>query len=176
MIVVDTSAWIDHFRDRRTSVAAALERLIEGRADIAITETILMEVLAGVSGESLARVRAELVRRPILRLEGLADFEEAARIYRVCRAAGQTVRKQLDCLIAVPTIRHGATLLHNDRDFETIARHTGLKLEPVEHAGSPEGRALRERAGHWKTGVARARARHPRRARPARARSRSGGR
>ena len=100
---------------------------------VAITETILMEVLAGATaGEALARIRAELIARPILRLEGLADFEEAAQIYRTCRSAGHTLRSQLDCLIAVPVIRHGASLLHNDRDFETIARYSTLKLDRVQ--------------------------------------------
>ncbi len=133
MIVVDTSAWVDFFHGRATPVASTLEHLIEVQADVAITETILMEVLAGATpGEALARIRAELIARPILRLEGLADFEEAAQIYRTCRSAGHTLRNQLDCLIAVPVIRHGASLLHNDSDFEMIARHTGLKMQPLQ--------------------------------------------
>jgi hypothetical protein len=133
VIVVDTSAWVDFFRGRATPVASTLEHLIDVQADVAITETILMEVLAGATpGEALARIRAELIARPILRLEGLADFEEAAQIYRTCRSAGHTLRNQLDCLIAVPVIRHGASLLHNDGDFETIARHSALKLERLE--------------------------------------------
>jgi len=133
VIVVDTSAWVDFFHGRATPVASTLEHLIEVQADVAITETILMEVLAGATpGEALARIRAELIARPILRLEGLADFEEAAQIYRTCRSAGHTLRNQLDCLIAVPVIRHGASLLHNDSDFEMIARHTGLKMQPLQ--------------------------------------------
>lgn len=133
MIVVDTSVWVELFRGRAHPVVSALEGLIERRADLAVTEAILMEVLAGApSGDALVRVRSQLIALPILRLEGLADFEEAALIYRTCRAAGQTVRNQIDCLIAVPAIRHGASVLHSDRDFETIARHTTLKLEPVQ--------------------------------------------
>lgn len=34
-------------------------------------------------------------------------------------------------LIAAVAIREGATLLHADRDFDTIARHTDLQIEPV---------------------------------------------
>lgn len=132
MIVVDTSAWIELFRGRSHPVTAALEGLIERRADIAITEVVLMEALAGApSVEALTRIRAQLVGLPILRLEGLADFEEAALLYRVCRSAGHTLRNQVDCLIAVPAIHHGASILHNDRDFDTIAQHSALKLETV---------------------------------------------
>jgi predicted nucleic acid-binding protein len=68
----------------------------------------------------------------MLPLSGLRDFEHAAALYRSCRTAGETVRKLSDCLVAVPTIRAGATLLHADRDFDVLARHTPLRLEPLE--------------------------------------------
>ena len=130
--MVDTSAWVEMLRGRPHPAAARLKELIASRRDLAITDTVFMEVLAGVpSAEALARVRSQLVGLPILRLEGLHDFEEAARIYRTCRAAGSTLGSQVDCLIAVVAIRHDASLLHNDHDFETIARHTPLKLEPL---------------------------------------------
>jgi hypothetical protein len=32
------------------------------------------------------------------------------------------------CLIAAVAMRHGATLLHRDQDFEVIARHTPLRV------------------------------------------------
>jgi predicted nucleic acid-binding protein len=35
-------------------------------------------------------------------------------------------------VIAAVAIRAGATVLHTDRDFDAIARHTELRLEPVE--------------------------------------------
>lgn len=73
MIVVDSTAWIDFFRGRLNPVSSTLRRLVDEKADIAITETIFMEVLAGAtSGEELARVRAQLISQPVLRLEGLA--------------------------------------------------------------------------------------------------------
>jgi predicted nucleic acid-binding protein len=35
-----------------------------------------------------------------------------------------------DCLIAAVAIRNGVSVLHRDRDFEVIARHTDLKVLP----------------------------------------------
>lgn len=152
MIVVDTSVWVEWLHHTQHPVAATLERLLQRREDLAITEAVLMEVLSGSpSGEALARIRSQLIGMPILPLEGVADFEEAALIYRACRDAGHTLRSQIDCLIAVPTIRHGASLLHNDHDFETIARHSALKLEPVE---PPRDRRhepqVQERRARWR--------------------------
>ena len=41
---------------------------------------------------------------------------------------GETVRKLEDCLVATVALRHGATLLHRDHDFEVIARHAPLRV------------------------------------------------
>ncbi|MBA3764697.1 MAG: PIN domain-containing protein [Actinobacteria bacterium] len=40
-----------------------------------------------------------------------------------------------DCLIAAVAIRSGATVLHSDRDFDAIARHTELRIELVPSPG-----------------------------------------
>jgi predicted nucleic acid-binding protein len=37
-------------------------------------------------------------------------------------------------VIAAVAIREGARILHQDRDFDAIARHTELKIQPVQSA------------------------------------------
>jgi predicted nucleic acid-binding protein len=132
VVVVDTSAWIELFRETQTAVARRLEQLLRTRADVAVTEMIVFELLAGARGElESGALRARLAALPVLPLAGLADFEAAAALYRACRRGGETVRVLADCLVAVPTIRSASTLLAADRDFEVLARHTPLRLEPV---------------------------------------------
>lgn len=132
MIVADTSAWVEFLRGTSHPAGRKLARLVQSDADIGVTEIVVMEVLAGARSEThLADLRSRLVAFPMVRLEGLADFEEAAIIYRACRAAGATLPGLSDCLIAVPVIRAGATLLHNDADFNVIAKHAPLKIEPL---------------------------------------------
>lgn len=132
MIVADTSAWVEFFRGSSHPAGRKLARLIQNGADVGVTEIVVMEILAGArSLTHFADLRARLVTFPMFRLEGLADFEEAAIIYRTCRASGATLRGLTDCLIAVPVIRASATLLHNDADFNVIAKHAGLRIEPL---------------------------------------------
>ena len=110
-------------------MAIKLRNLIESDADLALTEVIVMELLAGArSGTGVRELRSRLLGFQVLPLEGLADFEEAGVIYRACRDAGETLRSLTDCLIAVPVIRAGASLLHNDADFAAIARHAPLQI------------------------------------------------
>lgn len=91
-----------------------------------------MEVLAGARGEAHARRLAGLMAwAQAMPIEGLADWEVAASLYRACRAGGATPRSQLDCLIAAVAIRENVPVLHADRDFDAIARHTPLRVAPL---------------------------------------------
>lgn len=89
-----------------------------------------MELLAGTrSAHERSKLRARLIGLPRLALQGPSDFESAAALYRACHSRGATVRKLIDCLIAAVAIRENATVLHNDRDFDVLGRHTRLRIE-----------------------------------------------
>ena len=129
MILADTSAWVEYLRATGSPVHLRLRELIAGEGELVTTEVVMMELLAGAAGaEDMVRLRRLLMRFQLLPVEGLADYEAAADLYRRCRAGGETVGKLTDCLIAVVAIRHGSELLHRDHDFEVIARHTPLRV------------------------------------------------
>jgi predicted nucleic acid-binding protein len=73
----------------------------------------------------------------MLRVGGLDTNERAADIARACRLHGETIRRGLDCLVAAVAIREGVTVLHADRDFDAIARHTALRVEPIRRSRRP---------------------------------------
>ena len=128
MIFVDTSAWVEFLRDTGSEVCVALDRLLD--ADLAISDAVSMEVLAGARDEQhLIQLRGLLARATMLPTTP-ADYEVAASMYRSCRSRGETVRKLIDCLIAAVAVRAGAEILHADADFSALARHTELKLHP----------------------------------------------
>jgi len=98
-------------------------------ADIATSNPIRMEVLAGARTERhLNDLRRLLARASLIPTEP-TDYEDAAALYRTCRRGGETVRKLMDCLIAAPAIRASIPILHADSDFDVIARHTALRIE-----------------------------------------------
>jgi predicted nucleic acid-binding protein len=129
VILADASAWVEYLRATGSPVHLRLRDLIEVEGDLRTTEVVMMELLAGATTpEGVVQLRRLLGRFDLLPVEGLADYEAAAELYRRCRAGGETVRKLTDCLIAAVAMRHGATLLHRDQDFEVIARHTPLRV------------------------------------------------
>lgn len=135
MILPDSSAWVAFFRGSADGVGRALHSLVDVRATIVTNGQVMMEVLVGArSDRDLTEMRSVLTSYPILPVRKLEDFESAVRIYRTCRQAGATIRTLSDCLIAAQAIRAGASILHHDRDFDTIARYTDLRI----HRALPE--------------------------------------
>ncbi len=57
------------------------------------------------------------------------DFDHAAALYRQCRSRGETVRVLIDCLVGALAIRSDLPVLHRDADFDTLARHTPLRVD-----------------------------------------------
>ena len=126
MILIDTSAWIEFLRNTESTICNLVDELLAG--EVAICDAVRMEVLAGARDEShLLNLRRLLARAAIIPTRA-TDYENAAGLYRHCRREGETVRKLIDCLIASVAIRTGAPILHNDADFDVLARHTKLRV------------------------------------------------
>ena len=130
MILVDSSAWVEYDRATGSDTDDTLTELIRsGSSEIAVTEPILMEVLASPRSEKAAqRLRRLLTSFGWIPLEAVADFEGASRIYRSCRSAGVTPRGLIDCMIANVALRTGSEILAADKDFEAIATVVPLQV------------------------------------------------
>jgi len=130
VILADTSAWVEYDRATGSAVDERLKELISNSGPLAVTEPVVMEVVAGArSDEREAHLRRLLLRFHLLAFDSVADFDGAARIYRDCRRAGLTPRGLVDCLIASVAQRHGSTLLAHDRDIRKVAEVAGIQLE-----------------------------------------------
>jgi hypothetical protein len=130
VILADTSAWVEYDRATGSAAHLRLAELIGSDGDVASTEPVLMEVLAGARDDARERdLRGLLLRCRWLPLDPVVDFEEAARLYRRCRAVGVTPRGLVDCLIASVAFRHGAEVLAHDVDLARVAVICELELD-----------------------------------------------
>lgn len=128
MIVVDSSVWIGHFRNEATPAVAAL-RAIENPNEIVVGDLVLLECLQGARDDIHAGQIEAALR--VFQIEAMLNAElavAAARHYRVLRDLGLTPRKTIDVIIASFCIQRGYLLLHQDRDFDPMAAHLGLRI------------------------------------------------
>lgn len=132
MILVDTSAWVEFDRATGSPVDARLTELIATTDDVAVSEPVIMEVLAGARDDRReSDLRRLMDRFPLIRFDGAVDFDGATRIYRTCRRAGVTPRGMVDCMIAAVAMRHGAGILAADSDLDRVAAVMGIELDDV---------------------------------------------
>ncbi len=131
MIVVDSSVWIDFLNGRNAPHVRRL-RAVLGTDEIIVGDLMLCEVLQGLESERAAREVEALLRRfEIASMAGDAIAVAAARNFRSLRRRGITVRKTIDLLIGTWCVENRRPLLHNDGDFQPMARHLGLIEVPV---------------------------------------------
>ena len=130
MILADTSAWVEFDRATGSAVDRRLTDLIAAGAPLAVTEPVVMEVLAGARSDARENdLRRLLLRFELAAVDPTADFEAAARIYRRCRRAGVTPRGLIDCLFAAVAWRRGAILLAQDVDLRRVAEVIGVAID-----------------------------------------------
>jgi predicted nucleic acid-binding protein len=130
VILADTSAWVEYDRATGSAVDQRLTELIRKEGPVAVTELVIMEVVAGArTDDREADLRRLLLRFDLLHFDVAADFDAAASIYRRCRRVGVTPRGLIDCMIASIARRHQATLLAADTDLSRVARVVGITLD-----------------------------------------------
>jgi predicted nucleic acid-binding protein len=127
MLLIDTSVWISVFRDRTGQVRQKLEALIDNR-EVLLTRFTQLELLQGSLNEKeWTLISTYLETQNYVELAG-SSWQAAARIYYDLRRQGLTVRSPIDCCIAQTVLEHDLLLIHNDRDFETVAQ-----VRPLQH-------------------------------------------
>jgi predicted nucleic acid-binding protein len=132
VILADTSAWVEYDRATGSPVDERLAQLISDEGPLAVTEPVVMEVLAGARTDAReSDLRRLLLRFDLLRFDIAADFDGSVRVYRRCRSAGVTPRGMIDCMIAAVAWRRGATLLAQDADLDRVARVIGVQIDPA---------------------------------------------
>jgi predicted nucleic acid-binding protein len=126
MLLIDTSVWISVFRDRTGKVRQQLEAVIADR-QVLLTRFTQLELLQGSLNENEWALLSSYLETQDYIEPTTKSWELAARIYYDLRRRGLTVRIPIDCCIAQASLEHNLLLIHNDRDFDTIAQVRSLQ-------------------------------------------------
>ncbi len=131
--LIDTSALV---RLLRRQVDARWHGHVE-RGVVAVCEPVLTETLTTANAKSYAELEESLLDA-YLWVPVPDDAWESIRVLRR-RLAAQSVHQGLsvaDCLVVVTALRHRLTVLHEDGDYETVARYLP-EFRQTRISGSP---------------------------------------
>jgi predicted nucleic acid-binding protein len=128
MILVDTSVWIEIFKDRTGHVATAFQERI-GSEDSVLTRFNQLELLQGAADQKEWELLEDYLSTQYYLEATKYTWPAAARIYFELRRRGVTINSPVDCCIAQIALEYGAILLHMDKDFEKISKIRPLEQE-----------------------------------------------
>ena len=132
MILADTSAWVEYDRATGSPVDRRMADLIAGNGSLAVTQPIVMEIVAGARDPRREQDLARLLQRfPLRRFDADVDFTAAGRIFRQCRSVGITPRGLIDCMLVAVAWRHADTILSFDVDLDRVCGVVGVPLDPA---------------------------------------------
>jgi predicted nucleic acid-binding protein len=130
MILVDTSVLIHFFKGVDSESSRKFRIVLQRGIPFGINSLIFQEVLQGAGSEKeylTLKKYLETQRFYHLR-EPIDSFAKAAKIYLDCRKKGITIRSTIDCVIAETALENDLFLLHDDKDFDAIAKVVPLKF------------------------------------------------
>jgi predicted nucleic acid-binding protein len=128
MILVDTSVWINYFNGVVSKQTDTLDRLLSEET-VLLGDIILAEILQRFdSDKEFNQAKEALDSVVCVHLGGKPLAVKAASNYRLLRSKGITIRKTVDMLIGSWCIEHNVMLLHNDKDFDRVARELPLQI------------------------------------------------
>lgn len=125
LVLLDTSIWVDLFGTRPKYQIST-----EGWQKVAICPPVVQEVIQGIGDfEVSRRIQDRLLALPCVGNPlPLNLFIQAAEIFSNGRRRGLTIRSSIDCLIATIAIHYQLPMWHRDRDYDTIAKYTALRI------------------------------------------------
>ena len=119
MILIDTSVWIQVFKDKQGTEAQRIQIWLDGH-EVVLTRFNQLELLQGCRDNKEWLLLSSYLENQTY-IEATNDtWQSAARIYYDLRRQGLTVRSPIDCCIAQIALENDLLLLHNDKDFNVI--------------------------------------------------------
>jgi predicted nucleic acid-binding protein len=132
MILADTSAWVEFDRATGSAVDQRVAELIMNEGPLAVTQPVVMEVVAGARDRRRQEDLTHLLQRfPLRPFDPDVDFAAAARIYLDCRRVGITPRRLIDCMLVAVAWRHHDSILAFDVDLDRVCGVMGVPLDPA---------------------------------------------
>ena len=132
MVVVDTTVWIDYVRGVDSPHTNALDReLLHNQ--VVTGDLLIAEFLQGFHSDQEFQAATEIVNSLIyFDMLGKDIALKSAANFRLLRKNGIKIRKTADIIIGTFCIEHDLPLLHNDRDFDPMEKHLGLRIYKTE--------------------------------------------
>lgn len=116
-VVIDTSVWIEFFRNAPFTLEDQIKTLLLGNRPV-MCGLVEMELFSGADESEKNMIKAKFSEMDYLEMNR-DDYAKASSLYQTMRARGKILQR-IDLLIAAFCVQRGLLLMTLDKDFEGI--------------------------------------------------------
>jgi predicted nucleic acid-binding protein len=125
-VLVDTSVWIEYFRNPESGVVATLDGLLDDD-EVCVPKIVLAELMQGArSAKELAVIQDFFDAFHIIDQSG-ETWIKAGRLAYDLKKRGKTIHL-VDCYLAIIAQEHSCAIFTLNRHFEEIREIAGISL------------------------------------------------
>jgi len=127
LVLVDSSVWIDYFRQGPKAIVVTLDTLLEA-GEVAVSGLVYSEIVPFIRNEREQREIEDLLRSQHYLSFDDSDWTMVLKLQGILQKKAGTFATVPDLILAAICIRHRVRLFTLDRHFQVIARYSDLQL------------------------------------------------
>jgi predicted nucleic acid-binding protein len=128
-IIVDTSVWIEYFRNQSAGLVGLVEKIAKS-GEICVPRVVLAELIQGAKSEKEISVIEQFMEAFTIVDQTDQTWLKAGRLSYELKRKGKNINLA-DCYIAVLAQENDCAVLTLDRHFKDIRQHTRLPLVDI---------------------------------------------
>ena len=125
-ILVDTSVWIEYFREPETEIGAILDAIMDDH-EVFVPKVVLAELMQGAKSSREVAVIGDFLEAFHIIDQGCETWLKAGRLAYDLKKKGKTIHLT-DCYLAVLALENDCQVFTLNRHFEEIEGLAGIKL------------------------------------------------
>lgn len=125
-ILVDTSIWIDYFKDNSSGIAEKVDEMLT-RDEVYVPKIIIAELIQGAKSEREVSVIEEFIDAFHIVDQGADTWIKVGKLSFSMKENGKKINLS-DCYIAVIAQEHGCHIFTLDGHFEDIREFADIHL------------------------------------------------
>lgn len=125
-ILIDTSIWIDYFKNKSSGIAEKVEEMLTGD-EVYVPKIVIAELIHGAKSEREVSVIEEFVDAFHIVDQGADIWIKAGKLSFSLKKKGKNINLS-DCYIAVIAQEHGCHIFTLDGHFEEIRKFVDIRL------------------------------------------------
>ena len=125
-ILVDTSIWIDYFKNKSSSLAEKVDEMLTGD-EVHVPKIVIAELIQGAKSEREVSVIEEFIEAFHIVDQGEDTWIKAGKLSFTLKKEGKHINLS-DCYIAVIAQEHDCHILTLDVHFKEIQKLVDIRL------------------------------------------------